>query len=85
VEGGVEMGKFDPMFADAARLIVASQSGSTSLIQRKFAIGYNRAGRLMDQLEATGIVGKADGSKPRPVLVMDDTQLDRILETYNLL
>ena len=84
-EGGVEMGKFDPMFAEAARLIVASQSGSTSLIQRKFAIGYNRAGRLMDQLEATGIVGKADGSKPRPVLVMDDTQLDRILETYNLL
>lgn len=85
VEGGVEMGRFDPMFAEAARLIVASQSGSTSLIQRKFAIGYNRAGRLMDQLEATGIVGKADGSKPRPVLVMDDTQLDRILETYNLL
>ena len=85
VESGVEMGKFDPMFAEAARLIVASQSGSTSLIQRKFAIGYNRAGRLMDQLEATGIVGKADGSKPRPVLVMDDTQLDRILETYNLL
>ena len=85
IEGGVEMGKFDPMFAEAARLIVASQSGSTSLIQRKFAIGYNRAGRLMDQLEATGIVGKADGSKPRPVLVMDDAQLDRILETYNLL
>ena len=85
VEGGVDLGKFDPMFAEAARLIVASQSGSTSLIQRKFAIGYNRAGRLMDQLEATGIVGKADGSKPRPVLVMDDTQLDRILETYNLL
>ena len=84
-DSGVEMGKFDPMFAEAARLIVASQSGSTSLIQRKFAIGYNRAGRLMDQLEATGIVGKADGSKPRPVLVMDDTQLDRILETYNLL
>lgn len=84
-DSGVEMGKFDPMFAEAARLVVASQSGSTSLIQRKFAIGYNRAGRLMDQLEATGIVGKADGSKPRPVLVMDDTQLDRILETYNLL
>ena len=84
VEGGVEMGKFDPLFAEAARLIVASQSGSTSLIQRKFAIGYNRAGRLMDQLEATGVVGKADGSKPRPVLVMDDTQLDRILETYNI-
>ena len=85
IEGGVEMGKFDPMFAEAARLVVVNQSGSTSLIQRKFAIGYNRAGRLMDQLEATGIVGKADGSKPRPVLVADEVQLDRILETYNLL
>ena len=85
IEGGVEMGKFDPMFAEAARLVVVNQSGSTSLIQRKFAIGYNRAGRLMDQLEATGIVGKADGSKPRPVLVSDEVQLDRILETYNLL
>ena len=85
IEGGVEMGKFDPMFAEAARLVVVNQSGSTSLIQRKFAIGYNRAGRLMDQLEATGIVGKADGSKPRPVLVTDEVQLDRILEKYNLL
>ena len=85
IEGGVEMGKFDPMFAEAARLVVVNQSGSTSLIQRKFAIGYNRAGRLMDQLEATGIVGKADGSKPRPVLVTDEVQLARILETYNLL
>ena len=85
IEGGVEMGKFDPMFAEAARLVVVNQSGSTSLIQRRFAIGYNRAGRLMDQLEATGIVGKADGSKPRPVLVTDEVQLDRILETYNLL
>ena len=85
IESGVEMGKFDPMFAEAARLVVVNQSGSTSLIQRKFSIGYNRAGRLMDQLEATGIVGKADGSKPRPVLVTDEVQLDRILETYNLL
>ena len=84
IEGGVEMGKFDPMFAEAARLVVVNQSGSTSLIQRKFAIGYNRAGRLMDQLEAVGIVGKADGSKPRPVLVTDEVQLDRILETYNI-
>ena len=85
IESGIEMGKFDPMFAEAARLVVVNQSGSTSLIQRKFSIGYNRAGRLMDQLEATGIVGKADGSKPRPVLVADEVQLDRILETYNLL
>ena len=84
MEGGMEMGKFDPIFAEAAHLVVVNQSGSTSLIQRKFAIGYNRAGRLMDQLEAVGIVGKADGSKPRPVLVTDEVQLDRILETYNI-
>ena len=61
----VDMQHLDPMFEDAARLIVMSQSGSTSLIQRKFAIGYNRAGRLMDQLEKAGIVGAAHGSKPR--------------------
>ena len=85
VEGGIEMGNFDPMFPEVARLVVVNQSGSTSLIQRKFAIGYNRAGRLMDQLEAVGIVGKADGAKPRPVLVTDEVQLDRILECYNLL
>ena len=84
-EGGMEVGKFDSMFAEAARLIVVQQSGSTSLIQRKFAIGYNRAGRLMDQLEKAGIVGRADGSKPRPVLVADEVQLDRILESLNLL
>ena len=84
-EGGMDIDKFDPMFAEAARLIVVQQSGSTSLIQRKFAIGYNRAGRLMDQLERAGIVGRADGSKPRPVLVADEVQLDRILESLNLL
>lgn len=54
----------DPLFDEAARLIVIQQQGSTSLIQRKFAIGYNRAGRLMDQLEAAGIVGPFEGSKP---------------------
>ena len=84
-EGGMDVGRFDPMFAEAARLIVVQQSGSTSLIQRKFAIGYNRAGRLMDQLEKAGIVGRADGSKPRPVLVSDKVQLDRIPESLNLL
>jgi S-DNA-T family DNA segregation ATPase FtsK/SpoIIIE len=66
----------DPMFADAARLIVIHQSGSTSLIQRKFSIGYNRAGRLMDQLERAGIVGPARGAKPRDVLVSDEIELD---------
>ncbi len=81
---GVEMGKFDPIFADAARLVVVNQLGSTSLIQRKFAIGYNRAGRIMDQLEKTGIVGRQDGSKPRQVLIADEVQLDRVLETFNI-
>ena len=71
----------DPMFDDAARLIVHEQSGSTSLIQRKFAIGYNRAGRLMDQLEKAGIVGQAHGSKPREVLIQDDMSLENLLNS----
>ena len=75
----VDMQHLDPMFEDAARLIVREQSGSTSLIQRKFAIGYNRAGRLMDQLEKAGIVGAAHGSKPREVLIMDETSLENLL------
>ena len=77
----VDMQHLDPMFEDAARLIVMSQSGSTSLIQRKFAIGYNRAGRLMDQLEKAGIVGAAHGSKPREVLVQDEVSLDNLLSS----
>ena len=78
----VDMTHLDPMFEDAARLIVQSQEGSTSLIQRKFAIGYNRAGRLMDQLEKAGIVGEAQGSKPRDVLIMDDTSLENLLSQW---
>ena len=74
--GEVDMGRLDPLFEDAARLIVIHQQGSTSLIQRKFAIGYNRAGRIMDQLEKAGIVGPAQGSKPREVCCMDDTDLE---------
>ena len=66
----------DPMFEEAARLIVIHNQGSTSLIQRKFSIGYNRAGRLMDQLERAGIVGPTRGSKPREVLVSSETELD---------
>jgi S-DNA-T family DNA segregation ATPase FtsK/SpoIIIE len=65
----------DPLFEEAAQLIVAHQQGSTSLIQRKFSIGYNRAGRLMDQLEIVGIVGPTQGSKPRDVYVLDEYQL----------
>ena len=78
----VDMQHLDPMFEDAARLIVREQSGNTSLIQRKFAIGYNRAGRLMDQLEKAGIVGAAHGSKPREVLIMDETSLENLLSQW---
>jgi len=78
----VDMQHLDPMFEDAARLIVREQSGSTSLIQRKFAIGYNRAGRLMDQLEKAGIVGAAHGSKPREVLIMDEMSLENLLSAF---
>lgn len=85
VEGGeggaadVDMSQLDSMFDEAARLIVMNQSGSTSLIQRKFSIGYNRAGRLMDQLEHAGIVGSASGSKPREVLIQDEMSLENLL------
>ncbi|BAU55782.1 FtsK/SpoIIIE family DNA translocase [Mucilaginibacter gotjawali] len=71
----------DPMFEDAARLIVLHQQGSTSLIQRKMKLGYNRAGRIIDQLEAAGIVGPFEGSKARDVLYPDEYSLERYLET----
>ena len=83
-EGGerdVDMQHLDPLFEDAARLIVINQSGSTSLIQRKFAIGYNRAGRLMDQLEKAGVVGAAMGSKPREVMIQDENSLNNLLNS----
>lgn len=71
----------DEFFNDAARLVVASQFGSTSLLQRKLGLGYNRAGRVIDQLEAAGIVGPHNGSKPRDVLVHDDVTLEEILKS----
>ena len=74
--GDVDMARLDPLFEDAARLIVIHQQGSTSLIQRKFSIGYNRAGRIMDQLEKAGIVGPTQGSKPRDVMCVDDHDLE---------
>lgn len=74
--GVVDLNKRDPLFEDAAKLIVIHQQGSTSLIQRKMNLGYNRAGRIMDQLEVAGIVGPFEGSKARQVLVTDLTDLD---------
>ena len=73
----------DPLFEEAARLIVVHQQGSTSLIQRKFSIGYNRAGRIMDQLEAAGILGATQGSKARDVLIADEYSLEKKLNSLN--
>ena len=75
----VDLKDRDQLFDDAARLVVLNQQGSTSMIQRKFSIGYNRAGRIMDQLEAAGIVGPVDGSKPRQVLIHDEYTLEQLL------
>ena len=79
----VDLGKRDSLFEEAARLIVANQQGSTSLIQRKMEIGYNRAGRIIDQLEAAGVVGPFEGSKARKVLIQDFDQLDELLRHLN--
>ncbi len=78
--GDVDSGDRDPLFADAARLIVQNQMGSTSLIQRRMKLGYNRAGRLMDQLERAGIVGANLGSKARDVLFKSDSELEEYLD-----
>lgn len=75
----VDLSDRDPLFDEAARLIVLHQQGSTSLIQRKLKLGYNRAGRIVDQLEAAGIVGPFEGSKAREVLVQDEVSLERLL------
>ena len=77
--GTANVGTLDPFFEEAAHAIVISQQGSTSMIQRRFSIGYNRAGRLMDQLEAAGIVGPAMGSKPRDVLITDENSLNTLI------
>ena len=77
----VDMQNLDPMFEEVARLVVQTQQGSTSMIQRKFSIGYNRAGRLMDQLEVAGIVGQAHGSKPREVLCISEEDLQLRLDS----
>ena len=79
--GDVDLADRDPMFDDAARLIVIHQQGSTSLIQRKLKLGYNRAGRLIDQLEAAGVVGSFEGSKAREVLIRDEQSLEQLLNS----
>ncbi len=78
--GGLKYSDLDDMFEDAARLIVSNQHGSTSMIQRRLKLGYNRAGRIMDQLEAMGIVGPSEGSKAREVLVYDEMELEKFLQ-----
>ena len=81
--GSIDLNDRDPLFEEAARLIVVHQQGSTSLIQRKFSIGYNRAGRLMDQLEVAGIVGPTQGSKARDVMIADEYSLEQKLSSFN--
>jgi len=71
----------DELFDDAARIVVMNQMGSTSMIQRKFSIGYNRAGRIMDQLEAAGVVGPSEGSKARQVMIQDEYSLEQLLNS----
>jgi S-DNA-T family DNA segregation ATPase FtsK/SpoIIIE len=75
----IDLSRRDSMFEQVAYMVVSEQQGSTSAIQRKFEIGYNRAGRIMDQLQAAGIVGKSNGSKPREVLITDLDSLKQIL------
>ncbi|WP_321296845.1 DNA translocase FtsK 4TM domain-containing protein [Marinifilum fragile] len=77
--GDIDLQKRDALFEEAARLVVTSQQGSTSGIQRRFSIGYNRAGRIVDQLEAAGIVGPFEGSKARQVLIQDEYSLEQLL------
>jgi S-DNA-T family DNA segregation ATPase FtsK/SpoIIIE len=76
---GMTYAELDDMFEDAARLVIQNQHGSTSMIQRRLKLGYNRAGRIMDQLEAVGVVGPAEGSKPRDVLMFTEHDLDNLI------
>jgi len=77
----IKLSDLDENFDEAARLIVSNQHGSTSLIQRKLQLGYNRAGRIMDQMEQLGIVGPAQGSKPREVLIYSIDELNTFLDS----
>jgi S-DNA-T family DNA segregation ATPase FtsK/SpoIIIE len=80
--GTIDMQNIDPMFEEAARMVVTSQKGSTSDLQRRLGMGYARAGRVMDQLEAAGIVGPQDGAKPRKVLVADIQELEELMASF---
>ena len=77
--GSVDSHNLDPMFEEAARAVVMTQQGSTSMIQRRFSIGFNRAGRIMDQLQEAGVVGQGNGAKPRDVLISDENSLNQLL------
>ncbi|MGZ3865294.1 MAG: DNA translocase FtsK, partial [Bacteroidia bacterium] len=79
----IDLSERDKMFDDAARMIVQHQQGSASLLQRKLKLGYNRAGRIIDQLEAAGIVGPFEGSKAREVMVKDPMSLEEKLKELN--
>ena len=79
----VDLKNRDKLFDDCARLVVQMQSGSTSNLQRRLNLGYNRAGRIMDQLEAAGVVGPANGSKPREVYFKSDSELDEFLDSLS--
>jgi S-DNA-T family DNA segregation ATPase FtsK/SpoIIIE len=82
--GEVDLSRLDELFEEAARIVVVHQQGSTSLIQRKLSIGYNRAGRIIDQLEAAGIVGPFEGSKARQVLISDEYSLEQFLKNFSV-
>jgi S-DNA-T family DNA segregation ATPase FtsK/SpoIIIE len=83
--GDIDMSEIDSMFVDSARIVVISQQGSASLLQRKLKLGYNRAGRIVDQLESLGIIGSFQGSKAREVLFSDIESLDEFLRSKGLL
>jgi S-DNA-T family DNA segregation ATPase FtsK/SpoIIIE len=84
-KGDMDMDEMDAMFVDAARIVVINQQGSASLLQRKLKLGYNRAGRIVDQLESLGIIGPFQGSKARDVLYADIDSLEEFLKVKGLL
>ena len=81
--GDADLADRDALFEDAARIIVQNQQGSASLLQRRLKLGYNRAGRIIDQLEAAGIIGQFEGSKARQVLIADEMSLEQFLKDVN--